>query len=174
MPTIQQKPPEARVAGAPATKRQSTATAVRRLEVPAIDGYHLHWFAESRVPWAKSCGYELVKKEEVAIDERSLMGGNTDLGSDVSLVGSRTSENMPNYGMERIILMKIKQEWFLEDQDKKDATALAPLQAIFGEDLKAGEKIRRPDGSMEYVKTASFVSGMKPLLNRPARKIQRT
>lgn len=79
-----------------------------------IPGYHLHIFndtADGRIQQALDTGYEFVSPEEVGGASTNVISSNTDLGSKVRyLVGTNGSEPMYAY------LMKIKQEWFEEDQ----------------------------------------------------------
>src|SRR5574340_311333 len=63
----------------------------RRLEVPRIDGYHLHWFrgTPGNIARAQQAGYEFVQKDEVSLNDFDLAGdGEDDKGSDL---GSRVS-----------------------------------------------------------------------------------
>jgi hypothetical protein len=79
-----------------------------------IPGYHLHVFndsADGRLQQALDSGYEFVSPEEVGGVSSNVVDHNTDIGAKVRyLVGS--SESGPSYAY----LMKIKQEWFDEDQ----------------------------------------------------------
>jgi len=94
---------------------------VQKLEAPAISGYHLHWFTSdpARLERATSGGYEFVDERECGINNTTLGGistrtGNTDMGSRVSVVSGQElgKDGQP----QRLILMKIKQEWYDEDQ----------------------------------------------------------
>ena len=94
---------------------------VQKLAVPDIPGYHLHWMlgTPSRLAQALKAGYEFVDGSEVEVistglADSSTANGNTDLGSRVSVIaGADTGAD----GQEqRLYLMKIKQEWFDEDQ----------------------------------------------------------
>src|ERR1700676_276687 len=63
---------------------------MRKLEVPEISGYHLHWIKESNIPRALQACYEFVDYDEVPVNQRGVgtdteMSGNTDLGSRVSI-----------------------------------------------------------------------------------------
>lgn len=98
-------------------KRIPMSTPQRRLEVPPLDGYHLYWFLESRVDRAIQGGYEFVDAKEIALNARNVgtaagVSGNQDMGSRVSVVSGTGQDGQP----ERLYLMKIKQEWFEEDQ----------------------------------------------------------
>lgn len=96
---------------------------VQKLAVPEIPGYHLHWFIDNpaRIMQAQRAGYEFVETDEVDIVNTGLAddassSGNTDLGSRVSLSAGQTlsEQGQP----QRLILMKIRQEWWEEDQKK--------------------------------------------------------
>jgi hypothetical protein len=52
---------------------------MRRLEVPAIDGYHLHWFRGNpgNLNRALLAGYEFVEPEEVDLNDFDLAGDGT-------------------------------------------------------------------------------------------------
>ena len=91
-----------------------------------IPGYHLHIFndtTEGRIQQALETGYEFVSPEEVGGVTTNVTDRNTDIGDKVRfLVGS--ADGKPLYAY----LMKIKQEWWEEDQkamqernDKTDA-----------------------------------------------------
>lgn len=81
-----------------------------------IPGYHLHVFTDSgnRIQEALDNGYEFVKPNEVGGVDSNVVSRNGDLGEKVRyLVNPRTSEtDSEKYGY----LMKIRQEWFEEDQ----------------------------------------------------------
>jgi hypothetical protein len=79
-----------------------------------IEGYHLHIFNDEpgRIDWALANDYEFVTPEEVGGTSSTVVSRNTDVGDKVRfLVGTSGSE--PQYGY----LMKVKQEWFDEDQE---------------------------------------------------------
>jgi hypothetical protein len=79
-----------------------------------IPGYHLHIFNDEpgRVQTALDGGWEFVSPDEVGGIKDSVTSGNTDLGDKVRyLVGtSEKGDGLYAY------LLKIKQEWFDEDQ----------------------------------------------------------
>ena len=113
-------------------KRIPMSVPVRKLEVPDIPGYHLHWFVSNptRLQRALDAGYEYVDAREmklnpVGLGSTTTHGGNTDLGSQVSIVSGSDEEGQP----ERLVLMKIKQEWYEEDQkiaqERVDSVAAA-------------------------------------------------
>ena len=128
---------------------------LRKLEVPEIEGYHLHWVKESNIPRALQAYYEFVEENEVPINQRSPgtdteVSGNTDLGSRISLGAGIGADGKP----ERLYLMKLAQEYWLADRAQIDGRNASILGGIF-----RGEKIinqspagqSRGDNSMDYV-----------------------
>jgi hypothetical protein len=117
-------------------KRIPMSVPVQRLEAPDIPGFHLHWFlgTPERLQRALDGGYEFVDEREIKINNVSLGGvsttsGNTDMGSRVSVVSGTEigRDGQPT----RLILMKIKQEWYEEDQklvDKRNEQVAAALR----------------------------------------------
>lgn len=97
-------------------KRRSAFNGTRqKLSVnKSIPGYHLHIFNDTkdgRIQQALDSGYEFVSPEEVGGVSSNVVDRNTDLGDKVRyLVGTDTDGPMYAY------LMKIKQEWYEEDQ----------------------------------------------------------
>ena len=170
MATVQSDSPKPNPANAQPTKprRVPMSQAVRRLEIDPIDGWHLHWFKEGNVARAMDAGYQLVKPEEVRVNSRSFasdksLGGNTDLGSCVSIVG-----NADTLAVERLVLMKLREEHWLEDKAALDAKNAQIIDGIF-----EGEAVgnSQTGGSTElpghaYVGVA--------VLNRGARKVKQT
>ena len=111
-------------ASAPAVKgerkRLPMSVPTRRLEVPEIPGYSLHWFVDrpGRINRALQGGYEFVDPDEIELNnfglaDDALKTGNSDLGSRVSVYGGVSETG----GAERLYLMKIKREWWLKDQE---------------------------------------------------------
>lgn len=102
-------------------KRIPMSTPVSKLAVPDVPGYHLHWFssAADRIARALDAGYEFVDNTEVkpnAVDlgQDSAVSGNTDMGSRVSVVAGKQVDAEGQ--AIRLVLMKIKQEWWEADQ----------------------------------------------------------
>ena len=80
-----------------------------------IPGYHLHIMvdANNRIKEAIDNGYEFVTPKEVGGVGENVVSHNGDLGDKVRfLLNPRTGEGSDKYGY----LMKIRQEWYLEDQ----------------------------------------------------------
>lgn len=105
----------------------------RRLEVPPIEGYHLHWFLERNIPRALRNWYEFVDPREVPTVDRSI-GGRTEGTTSEDLGGGRVAQmgGVNEMGQpEQLILMKIKQEYYFQDQRKIAERNLALIQQIF-------------------------------------------
>ena len=109
--------------GQPAAERKRIpmGVPVQKLEAPDMPGFHLHWFqgTPERVQRAIDGGYEFVDERDmkvsaVGLGSTSTATGNTDMGSRVSVV-SGTELGRDGQPV-RLILMKIRQEWFEEDQ----------------------------------------------------------
>jgi hypothetical protein len=110
---------------------------VQRLQVPEIPGYHTHWMrgTPERMQQALQAGYVPVKSEEVAVNYRGLadnpeIGGNTSLGSSVSISAGRADANGQPI---RLILMKLPKALWDEDQ-----AAIAAQQDKTAEALRSG------------------------------------
>lgn len=144
----------------PATKQERTgaerkripmSVPVQKLEAPDMPGYHLHWFkgTPERIQRALDGGYEYVDEREMKINAVGLGGdstrsGNTDMGSRVSVVSGDEigKDGQPT----RLILMKIKQEWFEEDQqlvaDRSEQVATALRGGAYGSEKETGGDAR--------------------------------
>ena len=137
--------------------RVSLNAPTRRLEVPPIPGYHLHWFLERNVPRALQGWYEFVTPDEVSTADRSI-GGRTkgmkseDLGGNrVTQIGGVNEQNQP----EQLILMKIRQEMYFDEQRKIAQRNLSIIQQIFHKKapiMAAGET--EADYGKRYTKEA--------------------
>jgi len=118
---LQPLSPATRAASTAERKRIPMSVPVQKLSAPDIPGYHLHWFngTPERIQRARDGGYEFVDSTELQLNNASIGGdstqsGNTDMGSQVSIVSGDEvgRDGQPS----RLILMKIKQEWYEEDQ----------------------------------------------------------
>lgn len=103
------------------------------LQVPEIEGYVMHWFADrpGRIPRALQAGYEFVKPDEVRLNNFGLASdliesGNTDLGSRVSVHGGTNETG----GAERLYLMKIKKEWYDKDMKLREEASDKIVDAL--------------------------------------------
>jgi len=153
-------------------RRVPMSAPVQRLQVEPIDGFHLHWFAESRVERAKQAGYELVHKGEVSVNSRQIgspksLGGSTDLGDCVSIVGGEVA----NGTVERLVLMKLKQEWWEEDKKLLDQRNAQIMGSIF-----EGEAVGGKDGNTAPLPDHAYAGNrsmnIKPVLNRGIKRAQ--
>ncbi len=139
-------------------KRVPMSTPVQKLEVPDIPGYHLHWFRDwepGRIERAKRAGYEFVMDSEVRVNSVGLgsdttKSGNTDLGSMVSVVGGGVDDK-GNPG--RLILMKLKQELWEQDQRALDDRS-AQFVSTVSNGMVGAENPSAGDTSQRYVDKA--------------------
>lgn len=138
-------------------KRIPMSVPVQKLAAPDIPGYHLHWFNNdpARIQRAQEGGYEFVDAKEIALGSMSLgsesaVSGNTDLGSQVSVVAGQKVG--PDGQAARLVLMKIKEEWWLEDQalieQRNGQVVTALTEGVVGSEKdKPGETRLRYVGS---------------------------
>lgn len=114
-----------------AQKRIPFSVPQRKLEVPPIPGYYLRWMrgTAARIAQAQRAGFEFVKPEEVELNATILgsdIGGNTDMGSRVSVVEGSVDDQGQAV---RLFLMKQKLEYRNEDnalvQERNDQVAEA-------------------------------------------------
>jgi hypothetical protein len=91
-----------------------------------IQGYHLYFFNDEpgRIQAALDAGWEFVSPDEVGYASTNVTNRNVDLGDRVSVIGMKNDQGQPV----QQVLLKIKQEWWEEDQadiqkrnDKTDA-----------------------------------------------------
>lgn len=129
----------------------------RRLEVPPIEGYHLHWFLERNIPKALAAWYEFVTPDEAPTVDRSIGGrtaGHTseDLGgSRISQIGGTNEMGQP----EQLVLMKIKQEYFFEDQRRIAERNLSIISQIFNKKTPVmAPQENEKDYSLRYTREA--------------------
>ena len=146
-------------------KRIPMSAPRRKMEVPDIPGYRCYWFLESNVPAALQGWYEFVKTDEISLNQQnvandSTLSGNTDLGTNISIIGNSAGTN----GQPELqYLMKIKEEYFKEDQKSDDDRDAAIMSGIFRkEQIQGSENDTASDRGTRYVKTALF--------QRPTRK----
>lgn len=143
--------------------RRPMSTARQRFQTPEIPGWHCHWFKEDNVPLAIDAYYEFVDRVEVNMNQLNVsLGGasqGTDLGTRVSLIADKTESGSPV----RAYLMKIREEYWLEDQKEIENRNSSIMQAVFGDEAKVdtGDGLKSIDATT-YRDQALF--------NRPARK----
>lgn len=164
-------------------KRIPMSVPRRRLECTPIPGYHLYWAREEDMGLFIDAGYEFVARGEARVNYRDRVAGrveedgNLDLGDRVKMWAGRGEDGRPHYH----ILMKIREEWYEEDQALLRNHNAKILQAIFrGEvvvDTDASGASAGGDLSNRYVdkERTSLVRGSpasapKSLFQRPVRK----
>jgi hypothetical protein len=147
--------------------RISMSDVQRRLEVPDIPGYRMYWFKDENVPRAIDAYYEFVKDWELKVPHNSIGSsegsGNTDLGTNVSIIAGQNEEGRPV----RLNLMKLPLQYYREDQKKIELRNAAIMEAIFGEEAKMFDEA----GNVTSMDPLAYRK--KALFNRPARKIER-
>ena|ERR1700678_495322 len=148
------------------------SVAMRKLETPNIPGYHTHWIKTSNIPRALAAYYEFVEDFEVPLINQRNPGvdtevsGNTDLGSRVSIAAGIGADDKP----ERLYLMKLAEEYWLEDRAKIDGRNAAMMGQIF-----RGEKIIDKEEVSDSVKQTRYVDmertrERRALFSRPRAK----
>jgi hypothetical protein len=131
----------------------------RKLEVPPIDGYTMYWFRgdPGRLQRAQRAGYEFVRPEEVELNNFDLAGdpsapGQTDMGDRVSVAAQDGADG--NGQFLRLYLMKIKNEYREQDQERYERERIDPIvNALAGGRLGSGEGGEHPgDIPLRYQK----------------------
>lgn len=152
--------PEQQLADSKKTRSRIPMSVPRpKLSTPEIPGYHVHWINDyvGRIAQAVQGGYEFVDQSEALITMPDLAGASlgkgTDLGSRVSVVVGRGEDGAPL----RAYLMKIRQEWFDEDQKAGQERVDAVHEA-----LRRGAQ-KNPtdspeDAALRYVKRVRMTS----------------
>jgi hypothetical protein len=138
---------------------------LRKLEVPEIPGYHTHWIKESNIPRALQAYYTFVGQDEVPVNQRNpgtdtTVSGNTDLGSQVSIMAGTDGSGKP----ERLVLMKLEEQYWQEDRAKIDRRNASVMESVFrgekiiGDESQAGGNLDRRyvDTQRTHVSPALF------------------
>lgn len=124
-------------------KRGGFAGTSQKLSVSkSIPGFHLHIFNDdgARIEEAISVGWEFVTPDEVGKTTPHVVSRNTDLGDKVRFLVGKQEGGGPLYAY----LMKIKEEWWQEDQGLIQARNDLIDEAIrTGKDPKDG---KMPEG----------------------------
>lgn len=128
----------------------------QRLSCPDIVGHHVHWINDEpgRIMQAQQAGYEFVGKEEAHINigdvAGDIFGEGTDMGDRVSVVvGTQRDDKTPL----RAYLMKIRNEWYREDQSQAQSRVDDIHQA-----MRQGKQ--RPDGISDADLTNRYVKSV--------------
>lgn len=136
-------------------KRIPMGVPVRKLEVPPIPGYVTLWIMNtpSEIQRALNGGCEFVDSNEIQLNNVSLGGdsaesGNTDMGSRVSVVAGK--ELGKDGQAERLVLMKLKEEWYQEDELLREEQSEKTASALRG-GLIGSDKDRPGDTQFRYV-----------------------
>lgn len=105
-----------------------------------VEGYHLHILNDSpgRIQQALDGGWEFVTPEEVGGTKENVVSRNTDLGDKVRFLVGRSEDGQPLYAY----LMKIKQEWWEEDQ-----ATLQKKNNMVDEAIRSGKNVRAGDSA---------------------------
>jgi hypothetical protein len=138
----------------------SMSAPVQQLDVPEIEGYVLHWFADrpGRIPRAASIGWQFVETGEVNLNNFGFAAdvmnesGNTDLGTRVSLHGG-VNENGQS---ERLYLMKIQTDLWEKGQKVLEERNESIAASIRGGTIGAGDASTGEtsgDARLRYLKT---------------------
>lgn len=102
----------------------------KRLQVDKeFPGFKTRWFndQDGRIERAEAAGYAFVDRKEIGqVGDKDVANGNTDVNSRVSRVVGRTRDNQPI----RAFFMKIREDWYTEDQSRKEDTNRMVDEAI--------------------------------------------
>lgn len=133
-----------------------------RLQVPEIPGYHQHWFLENRIPRALQGGYEFVDPAETDLNQLGVGADgasqpNADMGSQVRIVGGIGQDGRPEY----LVLMKIKEEWWQEDQKALDKVNMNIIDSLRRRKIAKVDGERPEDEALRYVSTADMTTHTK-------------
>ena len=105
---------------------------VRKLEVPSMEGWHLYWFREEKIPRALQAGYEFVAANEVSLNQHNPanaddLSGNSDLGTRVRHFAGMGQQGQPEYHY----LMKLPIELYNQDQLAIAKRNKSQMESIF-------------------------------------------
>lgn len=117
-----------------------------------IQGYHLYFFNDEpgRIAAALEAGWEFVAPDEVGYQASNVTNNNVDLANRVSVLGMKSELGHP----QQQILLKIRQEWWEEDQ--------AELQA---RNNKTDASIKRGKGGDKVDTTGFYDAGIKSTMS---------
>lgn len=99
-----------------ANQREPMGASQLKMTLPEIPGYRTRWFNDggNRIDIAKKAGYTHIIKDGVKVGSGA-ESGHTDLGSVVSRIVGTQADGRP----QRAYAMKIKEEWYIQDQARK-------------------------------------------------------
>jgi hypothetical protein len=158
----------------PRRPRIPMSTARQKLQAREIPGYHLHWFREDNVDAALDAAYEFVNPEEVHLNQLNVanaakQAGGTDMGSRVSLIADKNEQGTAV----RAYLMKIKVEFYKDDQREIAQKNSSILEAMFGDEAVQGD-VAIDDSGRVIVKGRDPLTYVDPdrtgIMNRKVRK----
>lgn len=165
--------PDATEHGVTRDTRVSMSIPSIKLAVRDIPGFRQYWFKEENVDRAIQAGYEFVKRSEVYLNRNNVAGspgvsGNTDLGTNVSLVMG----TFENGHAQRLILMKIRLEWYRDDQLKQ-----VEKQAVMLEGMFEGQSVLDSSGAVNDMGEFTYIDTDRtqipaPLFNRKPKKVK--
>jgi hypothetical protein len=150
------------------------STARQKLQAQEIPGYRLYWFREDNVDAALEAAYEFVNPEEVHLNQLNVanvakQSGGTDMGSRVSLVADKNDQG----SAVRAYLMKIKLEYYKEDQAEIAKRNASVLEAMFGDEAVQGD-VAVDDSGRILIKGRDPLTYVDPertgIMNRKVRK----
>jgi len=127
-----------------------------RLEAPARDGYHRHWFRGTgeRIARAQQAGYTFVDAADVKVNNFDLGGdasnsGNTDMGSRVSVISGDDSDGAGQPG--RLYLMECPSEFYEHAQTILAARNESVAEALRGGKIGAENDSNQKDTNARYI-----------------------
>jgi hypothetical protein len=158
---ITHNPANANGQGTTDRKRIPMNVPIQKLEVPEIPGYRLYWFRgePGRLVRAEQAGYEYVGRGEIELNSVGLADsaadGNSDMGSLVSVAaGDMVGDDKQPL---RLVLMKIREEWALENdqilEDRNESVAAALRGGMIGseKDLTQSDRDARYVGNQSKI-----------------------
>ena len=126
-------------------RRNSFAGTTQKLSVTkSIPGFHLHIFNDdgSRIEDAIAGGWTFVTPDEVGKTAPHVTSRNTDLGDKVRFLVGKNESGGPQYAY----LMKIKEEWWLEDQQ-----AIQIRNDQIDEAIRSGKNVKGESSDSFYI-----------------------
>lgn len=135
---------------------------LQKLAVPDIAGYHLHWFLDSNIARAQQGWYEFVQWDEVDPNQVNVatnkeISGNADLGSRVMIIAGEGVGGKTNH----LVLMKIKEEYYREDQKIHEDRNMEVLKALRHKKAIHTGGESQEDKDSRYVRSSEFTTHTK-------------